>query len=230
MQKTQSEIILKIRRMLANPSEEELSDDQIVDVIEDIIKVYSRYRPIIETGMILTKKDVALYDLKDQSEISPDIIMVFYIIREEGSGEVDDMLFNFKRLNGLSLWDNPSLLTQFYQKIDSLQNRFKKDWLFEPNKKMLTLIPPPSRDNQKIAVIYGRAHDLSTIPDEDEDLFIKGAFGMAGGILFAIGRDITQVSSHGQTIHIGNDLLTYCLKQYDLFLKELRANPLVMVG
>ena len=203
MTKTKEQLITKARSNLGSPSETELTDTQIGDSIDSAINEYSKYKPKKVYAEFETEADVATKDITDVITDSTVLSLVDCFYDPTGIFFDSDLYYTLPEasitgLSGLSLFNNPSLVVQYQQKLEAFKNHFGGDWDFYDN--TLRLFPPPSTTGIKVGLIANCSRALADIPDIDEDLLLLGIEGKAGKILSVKQAEIASVSMEGASI------------------------------
>jgi len=201
---SQSELQDKLRRGLGNPSLTVLSEDQARDAVDSAVKEYSKNRSIEILDFFGTIKDKAVYDLSDKTGIMR-VKDVFYSASQdyvfEGLQPDYSML---GRLEGISLFENPSIWMQYMQRLESYKRIFDGDFEYDRANKMLRLIPPPMTTGRKVFFIWTKRHTVETIPEDDEDLLLLWAKGEAKEMMASRkGNEIQSVSGYGESVSFG---------------------------
>lgn len=226
MTKTKAELIAKARSNLGSPSETELTDTQIGDSIDSAVNEYSKYRPKKVYAEFETEADIATKDITtvitDKNVFS--LVDCFY--DPTGLFFDSDLYYtlpgaSITGLSGLSLFNNPSLVVQYQQKLEAFKNHFGGDWDFYDT--TLRLFPPPSTDGIKVGLIANCSRALAEIPDTDEDLLLLGVEGKAGKILSVKQAEIASFSMEGASIsfNAGKETMTNAKDKEKDFKKQL---------
>jgi hypothetical protein len=196
----------KLRRGLGNLTLTQLSDDQAGDAVTSALNEYSKHKPNRVLDYIGTKKDEALYDLSDRKRIMK-VKEVYYNVGFEFSFDQswpEPDLLSLGRLEGISLFENPSIWTQFMQRIEQYKTIFQGDFDYNRETKTLMLIPPPSVSGKKVFFVWAQNHIPETIPDEDVDTLLLWAKGEAKEMMASKkGSDIQSVSGYGESVSFG---------------------------
>ena len=181
-----------------------LSDDQAGDAINSAVKEYSKYRPIRKFDSLTTIAGQAAYPLSAKERILG-VSDVYYstlpMYPFQGFwGEVADL----GRLEGLSVFENPSLWVQYMQRFEKYKEIFDGDFEYDRTTKILMLIPPPSNSGDKVYYIWTQRHTVLTIPEDDYDTFLLWAKGESKEMVSGkLGTQISAVSGYGESISIG---------------------------
>ena len=181
-----------------------LSDDQAGDAINSAVKEYSKYRPIRKFDCLTTISEQPAYLLSAKERILG-VSDVYYstlpMYPFQGFwGEVADL----GRLEGLSVFENPSLWVQYMQRFEKYKEIFDGDFEYDRTTKILMLIPPPSNSGDKVYYIWTQRHTVLTIPEDDYDTFLLWAKGESKEMVSGkLGTQISAVSGYGESISIG---------------------------
>lgn len=194
----------KLRRGLGNLTTAQLSDDQAVDAIMSAVNEYSKHKPIKVLDFFATVKDKELYDLSEKKRI----LRVKEVFYNAGSYFFAEEFWPdwsaFGRLEGISLFDNPSIWLQYIQRLEQYKAMFNGDFEYDPDAKMLRLIPPPSTTGLKVVFIWTQAHMEETIPEGDVDTVMLWAKGEAKEMIASKkGNEIQSVSGYGESVSFG---------------------------
>jgi len=201
---TLEELKDKLRSDLSNPPEDELTDKQAGDAVLAAVSQYSRYRPIRNFGVIYSSRGKDLYDLSDCKRIIR-VMKVYYYI---GFQWIFQDIFpdpNLSgRLEGINLFENPSIWIQYMQRLEQYQKIFDGQWEYDKQKKQLRLIPEPTFSNRPIPFRWTQTHTTETLPEEEVDDIMMWAQAQAKRAMSnQKAREITQVSGYGQSVTIG---------------------------
>jgi len=181
-----------------------LSDDQAGDAINSAVKEYSKYRPIRKFDSLTTIAGQAAYPLSAKERILR-VSDVYYstlpMYPFQGFwGEMADL----GRLEGLSVFENPSLWVQYMQRFEKYKEIFDGDFEYDRTTKILMLIPPPSNSGDKVYYIWTQRHTTVTIPEDDYDTLLLWAKGESKEMVSGkLGTQISAVSGYGESISIG---------------------------
>lgn len=194
----------RLRRGLGNLTTAQLSDDQARDAITSAVNEYSKHKPIKVLDFFAAEKDKALYDLSEKKRILR-VKEVFYTAGSsffpEGFGPDGSAS---GRLEGISLFDNPSIWLQYLQRLEQYKAMFHGDFEYDPYAKMLRLIPPPGTTGLKVFFIWTQAHTEETIPEGDVDTLMLWAKGEAKEMIASRkGNEIQSVSGYGESVSLG---------------------------
>ena len=194
----------KLRRGLGNLTTAQLSDDQAKDAVISAVTEYSKHSPIKVLDFVATEKDKALYDLSGKQRILR-VKEVFYNVSSQFLPEdfwPDSAVWG--RLEGISLFDNPSIWLQYMQRIEQYKAMFTGDFEYDRVTKMLRLIPPPNATGLKVIFIWTQAHTEETIPEEDVNTLMLWAKGEAKEMMASKkGQEIQSVSGYGESVTFG---------------------------
>lgn len=194
----------KLRRTLGNISTSQLSEDQTEDAVLSAISEYSRYRPIKVLDSLTTVKDEGAYDLSAKERII-NVKEVFYDSSLSSSFDEywPDPLIG-SRLEGLSIFENPSLWTQYIQRLEQYRYMFSGSFEFDESGKILTLIPAPSSTGRKVYYVWLKEHVALTVPERDTDTLLLWAKAEAKDMLGSkMSTEIRSVSGFGQSVTLG---------------------------
>lgn len=196
----------KLRRGLGNLTLTQLSDDQAQDAVTSAINEYSKHKPNRVLDFIGMTKDKAVYDLSDRQRIMK-VKEVYYNVGFEYSFDQswpEPDLLSLGRLEGISLFENPSIWLQFMQRLEQYKTIFQGDFDYNRETKTLRLIPPPSVSGKKVFFIWTQSHIPETIPEEDVDTLLLWAKGEAKEMMASKkGSDIQSVSGYGESVTFG---------------------------
>ena len=214
MTKTKEQLIIKARSNLGSPSVTQLTDTQIGDSIDSAVNEYSKCKPKKVYAEFLTEADVATIDITDVIEDSDVLSLVDCFYDPTGTFFDSDLYYTLPEasiasLNGLSLFNNPSLVVQYQQKLEAFKSHFGGDWDFYDT--TLRLFPPPSTTGIKVGIIANCSRALADIPDVDEDLLLLGIEGKAGKILSVKQSELSSVSMEGESISFDTGKTTMTL-------------------
>ena len=138
------------------------------------------------------------------------------------------------RLEGISLFENPSIWTQYTQRLEQYEKMFDGTFEYDPQTKLLRLIPMPSSDGKIIPYIWTQRHTAETIPEEDIDDMLMWAKGMAKESMANKKSDqIRSVSGFGQSITMGatyETLLKDATDLKDRFEKKFRGGMSIHIA
>jgi hypothetical protein len=193
----------KLRRQIGNPTLTQFNEEQANDAIESAIREFSKYKPIKVLDSLMTTKDVATYDLSAKERIIK-VKDVFYSVNcEFVSEEHWPETASLGRLEGLSLFENPSLWTQYIQRLEQYKRMFEGDFEYSQSEKILTLIPAPSQV-QKVYFLWTKRHTASSIPEDEVDTVLLWAKGEAKEMMASKkGNEIQSVSGYGESVSFG---------------------------
>jgi hypothetical protein len=181
-----------------------LSDDQATDAVNSAIKEYSKYRPLRNLDSLTTIALQAGYPLTAKQRILR-VTDVFYstlpMYPFQGFwGEMADL----GRLEGLSVFENPSLWVQYMQRFEKYKEIFDGDFSFDESSKLLTLIPTPQTAGTKVYYIWTQRHTALTIPEDEYDrLMIWGKGDSKEMMSGKLGTQISSVSGYGESVSFG---------------------------
>lgn len=227
-----SELKGKLRRLLGNPTTNQLSDDQAKDAIDSAVGEYSKYRPIQALAYVTTLVDVATYSLALKERIIS-VKEVFYTTYSEYVSE-DFFMLPSGNLEGLSLFENPSLWIQYMQRLESWKRIFDGDFSYDRSTKMLTLIPAPSTAGLKVYYIWSQAHNVLTVPDSDVDTLMLWAKAEAKDMMGSKKAfEIQSVSGYGESVTFGaksETMTDEAEKLRERFAKRLGRGIPVLIG
>jgi hypothetical protein len=196
----------KLRRGLGNLTLTQLSDEQAQDAVSSALREYSKHKPNHVLDYVGTKKDEPLYDLSDRQRIIR-VKEAYYNVGFEFSFDQswpEPNLLSLGRLEGISLFENPSIWTQFMQRLEQYKTIFQGDFDFNRQTKMLRLIPPPSVSGKKVFFIWTQSHVSESIHEEDVDTLLLWAKGEAKEMMASKkGMDIQSVSGYGESVTFG---------------------------
>lgn len=202
---TLEELKTLLRRKLGNISTSYLSDEQAGDAVNSALREYSKYKPIQVLDYIVTVKDQALYDLSSKTGI----IRVKEVFYSTGPFEYFDEFWpdysQLGRLHGISIFEHPSVWTQFLQKVEQFKNIFNGEFEYEKATKMLRLIPAPNSTGSKVYYIWTKIHSASTIPEDDIDVLLLWAMAESKEMVASKrSNEIRSVSGYGESVTIGS--------------------------
>jgi hypothetical protein len=194
----------KMRRQVGNPSLTQFMEEQADDAVKSAIREYSKHKPIEVLDYLTTIKDEQAYDLSTKSRI----IRVKEVYYSTGSEYFPEEVWSdfsmYGRLEGLSLFENPSLWTQYMQRLEQFKAMFNGDFSFEQSTKILRLIPAPSEMGEKVYYIWTQRHTAETIPEDDIDLVLLWAKGEAKEMMASKkGNEVQSVSGYGESVTFG---------------------------
>lgn len=231
MTKTKAQLTLKARSNLGSPSETELTNTQIGDSIDSAINEYSKYKPKKVYAEFETEADVATKDITTVITDSVVLSLVDCFYDPTGFFFDSDLYYTLPEvsimsLSGLSLFNNPSLVSQYQQKLEAFKYHFGGDWDFYGN--TIRLFPPPSTSGIKVGIIANCSLALADIPDIDEDLLLLGIEAKAGKILSLSQSKISSVSMEGASIsfNAGKATMDTAKEKEKDFRKELSGGYL----
>lgn len=196
-------LIAKLRRLLGNIDESRLTPMQARDAVLSAVREYSKYRPIRVLDSLITTKDKADYDLSAKSRIVK-VKEIFYSAGPsfEGQSIFPDL---HGRLEGLSIFENPSLWRQFTQKLEQFRYIFDGSFEYDRSGKILRLIPAPSRTGDSVYYVWLQGHNALTVPEDDEDVLMLWAKAEAKEMEASqMSVDIRSVSGFGQSVTLGS--------------------------
>jgi len=204
MTKTKQQLIDKARSNLGGPSITELTDTQIGDAVDSAVNEYSKYKPKKVYTEFETEADVATVDITTVIEGSAVLGIVDCYYDPTGMFFDSDLYYTLPEtsivsLSGLSLFNNPSLVVQFQQKLESFKAHFGGDWDFYDD--TLRLFPPPSTTGTKVGIVANCVKTLAEISDTDEDTLLLWVEAKAGKILATKRAQISGVSMEGASIN-----------------------------
>jgi len=204
MTKTKQQLIDKARSNLGGPSITELTDTQIGDSVDSAVNEYSKYKPKKVYTEFETEADVATVDITTVIEGSAVLGIVDCYYDPTGMFFDSDLYYTLPEtsivgLSGLSLFNNPSLVVQFQQKLEAFKAHFGGDWDFYDD--TLRLFPPPSTTGIKVGIVANCARALAEVPDTDEDTLLLWVEAKAGKILATKRAQISGVSMEGASIN-----------------------------
>ena len=227
---------MRLREEIGSPSTTDYSDTQCGNDVISAINQYSKYKPDEVFDSLTSVVNQSVYDLSEKDRIM-NVTMVFYSINLEW--EFDrywPMSIDIGRLAGISLFENPSIWTQYVSRLKEYKAIFERSFEFNRTTKSLRLIPQPIHQ-RAVPYIYTRRHTAETIPEEDIDDMLLWAKWMAKQALAAKARrskEITQVSGYGisATISLGaKDLMEEAKEHKDDFERRFGAlSSIMMVG
>lgn len=206
---TISDIQGRLRRGVGNPSITTLSEAQLLDAIASAVKEYSKGRPIEVLTYLTTIGAIADYSLSSKSRIM-DVKDVYY---STAVTYTFDEYFpdapNLGRLEGISIFENPSIWTQYIQRLEQYQRIFDGDFIFSKATKLLTLIPVPTSSGNKVYYIWKQMHEVSetqvTIPEDDLETFLLWAKAECKEMMAGKrGEQIQSVSGYGESVSLGS--------------------------
>ncbi len=233
---TLDELKERLREELGNPTEARLSDKSCGNAVSGAVKEYSRYRPIRVLDFIGTQKDQPLYSLNDRQRIIR-VKTVYYNTGFEWSWDEyfpDPSVSVEGRLEGISLFENPSVWTQYIQRLEQYKGMFDGDFEYDPINKMLRLIPAPSLSGKKVVFVWTQRHTPETILEDDIDGMLLWAKALGTEILAKAKRDeIKSVSGFGQSITMGASYETLNKDAADLkdeFRRKFGGGSFVVIG
>lgn len=220
MARTMDDLKSKLRRQLGSPSTDEYSEPQIGEDLTSAINEYSKYKPDQVFDTITTVAKQPTYDLSTKARIK-DVIEVFYSVNIEW--EFDKywpLSIDIGRLAGISLFENPSIWTQYVMRLKQYKMVFECTYDYNPISQILTLIPNP--DWVKIVpFIYTRLHTAATIPEDDIDTMFLWAKALAKESWATptsanrAKREILSVSGFGISTSVGGVSAADLIKQAD---------------
>lgn len=193
----------KLRRQLGNLSLTQLTDEQAGDAVTSGLKEFSKNKPMEVLDSIMTERDEETYDLSAKERIIK-VKEVFYAAnREFVLEEYWPEVALQGRLEGLSLFENPSLWTQYMQRLEQYERMFDGDFQYNQATKELMLIPAPTQA-QRVYFVWTQRHMASTVPEGDEDTVLLWAKGQAKEMLAAKAANaIRSVSGYGESVTLG---------------------------
>lgn len=206
---TISEIQGKLRRGVGNPSTTTLSETQILDAIASAVKEYSKGRPIEVLDYLTTEGEKSDYTLSSKTRIM-DVKDVYY---STAVSYVFDEYFpdapNLGRLEGISIFDNPSIWTQYIQRLEQYQRIFDGDFIFNQAAKILTLIPAPTNSGNRVYYVWKQMHEVGetrvTVPEDDIETFLLWAKAECKEMMAGKrGEQIQSVSGYGESVSLGS--------------------------
>lgn len=202
MDKSLDEIKALIRRKAGNPSTADLTNDQVSDAIDSALIEYSKNRPVLVLEYLTTIADTAEYSLSGKTGIMG-IEECFYgmvanVFDTDFPGRID-----LPGLSGIQVFHNPSIFIQYMQKVESYDRMFEGDYEWHGDRKKIELIPAPSSTGTKVYYVYQKKHTLATVPDEDEELFLKWAIAESLEYVMEKRGKFTAVSGYGQSVSVG---------------------------
>jgi len=196
----------RLRRALGNLTTAQFSDDQCTDAVSSAINEYSKNRPVKVLDFLTTVEDQALYDLSSKTGIMK-VKEVFYSSSESYQilpGEIIPDYSLMGRLEGISIFENPSIWLQYMQRLEQYKEIFQGDFEYESSSKMLRLIPAPSLSGQVVYYVWNKKHTALTIPEEDVDTLLLWARGEAKETISSKKAvEVQSVSGYGESVSFG---------------------------
>jgi len=194
----------KLRRQLGNLTTTQFTDEQCEDAVNSAIKEYSKYRPINVLDYLTTGAGQAIYDLSTKERI----IRVKEVFYSTGNEYMPEEFWpetaQLGRLEGISIFDNPSIWLQYMQRLEQYKAIFNGDFEYERATKALRLIPPPTIAGKKVYYVWSQRHTPLTIPEDDVDILLLWAKGEAKEMLAGKkGQEIQSVSGYGESVTFG---------------------------
>jgi len=229
-----AELKNKLRIELSYPPEKQLSDHQAEDAVYAAIKEYTRYKPIVNFDIVYSNRGKALYDLSGRHRLIR-VKRVYYYI---GFQWIFQDIFpdpNLSgRLEGINLFENPSIWIQYMQRLEQYQKIFDGAWEYNGQTKMLRLIPVPTFDQRPIPFLWSQLHLPETVPEEDIDDMIVWAQAQAKRYMASLKqREITSISGFGQSVTIGvsaKDFIADAEKLEEKFKKRFGGTATIVRG
>ena len=192
-----------IRRKAGNASTADLTETQIGDALDSALTEYSKNRPVLVLTYLETVANTGEYSLSDLTGIMG-IEECFY---GTGGSYVFDTDFprvlDLPALSGIRVFYNPSIFLQYMQKVESYERIFEGDHNWHADRKAIELMPAPSSTGSKVYFVYRKKHTLATVPDTDEDLFLKWAIAECLDYIMEKRGKFSSVSGYGQSVSIG---------------------------
>ena len=193
---------VKIRSNLGSPSETDITNEQIDDAIDAAISEYSKYRPKTVYTVFETEADKAEITLSEVIPGSAVINVIDCFWDPIGATWDSDFYRSFPEfgggLTGISVFQNPSIVVQYQQKLEAFRRHFGGDWDYYDD--TLMLLPPPSSSGTKVGLIAACVKGLAEIPDIDENDLLLWAEAQAGKILLEKRVRLSSVSMEGASV------------------------------
>jgi hypothetical protein len=235
---TMDDLVARLRRALGNQPETVYSTETLGDAVKSALKEYSKYKPIEVLDWFGTMEGEPVYDLSRKRGIIR-VKDVYY--DSAGNWGFDESLpillpevvvtGNFQ---GINLFENPSIWTQYSQRLEQFKRIFEGTFDFDRQTKRLRLIPPPSSNGQKVIFIWTKQHSAETVAEEDEDALMMWGKAEAKEMLAAKKEnEIRSVSGYGESVTFGatSESLTKDAKDLkDQFRKQFKGGSTMIVG
>ena len=200
-----------LRRALGDISIAKLSDAQAEDAVSAAIREYSKYRPIQTLDSLVTISQQPTYDLSAKTRIIRVKDLYYNTSGSEWAFEpgwpaaIDPgTLGGIGSLEGISIFENPSIWMQYMARLESFRRIFDGDFEFDESGKILTLIPEPLSNGIRVFFNWTALHVAGTVPEIDADLIVLWA--KAEAKVMVASRQISEirsVSGYGQSISFG---------------------------
>jgi len=177
----------QLRIRLGSPSSDDVLPETVVLSVLSALKEYGKYKGPELLWFATTTKDTASYTLPS------DCLWVLGAWWNVGSTQAADP-FNVEQTmlreldwgsadGGGALLANPSLLTRWYQQVDSLRHRFDGTWQMVPaptgGGPQIYLEPPTENDDDKLWVLYRKVLGFEHILAVDEEPFMDACLWKA---------------------------------------------------
>lgn len=174
MRETLNELVEEVRDSLGNPTEAEISVESIKSSIIKAVEEYSRFRPVKKYFTERLIKGQELY------KVPADVV------------DISDVVFctsnDWNRYIGgvqpeISRFDNPSLATILFQKIETISYHLGNDWEYADGN--ILIIPAPNSNgylvysakyNHTLEKVGEESH-FPTVPQKDKQLILMYAIG-----------------------------------------------------
>lgn len=223
-----------LRRSLGNVSLTQLTDAQAGDVITSAIREYSKYKPIKVLDLLMTEANKAVYDLSAKTRIMR-VTDVFYSTGIEFSLDRDfrPETPGIGNIEGISLFENPSIWLQYMQRIERYKAMFDGDFDFDQGTKILRIIPAPTSAGKLVYYIWSQRHTSLTIPEDDYDGFLLWEQGRSKEMIATkMGQDIRSVSGYGESVSLGSSPDSVMKEALDLEnrFKKMFGGGIIIAG
>lgn len=229
---TLAEVLAAVRVRQGSPSTSDVPDSWLTEGVTGTLRDYALRRGHLRLHTIPGVQDQDLYDLPG---VAVRVVDAFWNL----AGEVDPNPFDAEQLLfttqldpglGINLFENPSVLNIFYQKVNAFRNRFQGVWqeVIAPTGGTLQvrLMPPVKTTGSTVYVLFREAvADVNRLPAGELEVFLEGIMGAVYETRAARATVVESMSFGGASLQFGGKSFAELSKHHKKRFQLLAGEP-----
>ena len=211
---TQSEALRALRLRQGGPDAADVPEAWLEEGLASALRLYARHRGRVAVAALDGVADEPVYAVPGAVAVLEAHWNIQASPAEPDPFAADTLLFQPERDAGagLSLWDSPSLLAIWYQKLRAARERFRGEWEAMPAPTggglEVRLMPPPTTTGDKVYVVYrAGVEDVNRVPERDIDALLDAAAAVVFESRATRAAVVESVSFGGASLKFGVDKL-----------------------
>jgi len=212
-------LITEIRREAGKPSEADLDDDDVEAYITEAMAEYFKRRPITSYKAVSVFAGQNEYSVDSDVFDVLDVVFATYSNMEYGSNVLGENIL--REFRTISLFDNPSLLTIYYQKLESIYSLFDYNWSFSDGKIILSPTPTGSGCMMYKASLN---YTIDNVPQKDRALIKKYAIGkcLCQVGMAKAGKNVTKIPTVSGSVQFNDG--HFMIERGEALIKQFIGN------